>query len=61
MDFEMIATLSALVGVAIAIFALVKQQKDAHISLGVQLLRDLDLQFEWVLVHEKVDKGGVRE
>jgi len=45
MDFGMIAAISAVVGVVIAILALIKQSKDAHISLGIQLLHDLDKQF----------------
>jgi len=46
MDFGAIASLSAVFGVIIAIFTLIRQSKDAHISLGIQLLRDLDKQFE---------------
>lgn len=46
MDFEVIASIAAVAGVMTAVFTLVKQSKDAHISLGIQLLRDLDKQFE---------------
>lgn len=45
MDFGMIAAISAVIGVMIAILELIKQSKDAHTSLGIQLLRDLDEQW----------------
>jgi len=46
MDFGTIAAISAVVGVIIAILALIKQSKDAHTSLGIKLLRDLDKEFD---------------
>lgn len=42
----MIAAISAVIGVIVSIIALIKQSNDTHLSLGIQLLRDLEKQFE---------------
>lgn len=46
MDFGMIATISAAIGVIIAILAVIRQSQDTHVTLGVQLLHDLNKQFD---------------
>jgi hypothetical protein len=46
MDFGMIAALSAAIGVIIAILAVIRQSNDTHITLGVQLLHDLNKHFD---------------
>jgi hypothetical protein len=46
MDFGMIAAISAVIGVMIAILAVIRQSQDTHVTLGVQLLHDLNKQFD---------------
>jgi hypothetical protein len=46
-DFiDTIVALSGFVGVIVAIIAFINQNRDTHLTLGVQLLRDFERQFE---------------